>query len=247
MPKSKRLARMTLALAASIASFSCSTPPPAPLSPVEQLRRDGVAGRELAQRFESAAQFRNDAAVNAYLNELGQALAHSDPELRELDLRIFVVSRVSGSPGAWRNHGLPGPRVYVSATLLKTLKFENELAAAVAFELGHVRARTLIKRLSNGNEALFGAGAVFDFTDVENLAALEPAMEMLYQSGFDPRGMVSLLLRYEKDPRKSPIPVGQVPGLLENTRRIIALHAPLRNPIVRSERFLAIQQRIQKL
>lgn len=239
------VAGIAFALAAAF-SVSCATPPPAPLSPSEQLRRDGRAGLEIAEKFEALAEFRNDPSVVAYLNDLGKTLAESDPDLKEFEIRVRLVSRVSGAEKAWRNHAVPGARIYLSTQLLRTLNFENELAAALAFELGHIRARTLIRRFPEST-GLFGFGSVFDFTEADHLAALEPAMEMLYRSGFDPRGMVSLLSRFQRDPGRSPFPQTQVSILLENARRIIALHVPLRNPIVRSERFLAIYQRIQKL
>lgn len=86
-----------------------------------------------------------------------------------------------------------------------------------------------------------------DFSLETRTMALESAMEFLYQAGFDPRGMVHLLGKYQENPEKSPYDEFTVKVMMENAWRMIALHAPLRNPIVRSDHFLALFHRIQKL
>ena len=93
----------------------------------------------------------------------------------------------------------------------------------------------------------FGPHGVFDFPDEFHVSAAEGAVELLYSASFEPRGLVSLWSMYGAHPDSSPFGPDLLAKLMEKTRRTIALHAPLRNPIVRSQSFLTIQKRIRQL
>ena len=62
-----------------------------------------------------------------------------------------------------------------------------------------------------------------------------------------PWGLVSLWDLYRAQSPHSPYEDDLLKKLTDKTRTIIAQHSPLRNPIVRSQAFLAILKRIQKL
>lgn len=235
---------------------ACSTPMQRELTPVERRQLDNVLGLDLAQQFEAQITLRNDEVVAAYLEQLGRSLMQL-PELKNSPLQVKLI-REKQDP--WRNYALPGTRVYVSIPYLKDVRFENEVAAILALELGHIARRTAVSRLGEPSAegarrlpgplkapAFFGSNGIFAFTEEQHAAALEPALEMLYSAGFDPRGLTSLMARYQQNPDRSPYSAPTVAKMLENTRRIIALHAPLRNPIVRSDRFVALQRRIKAL
>lgn len=64
----------------------------------------------------------------------------------------------------------------------------------------------------------------------------EPAIDRLYQGGFDPRAMVALLERQKADAAK-----------VSRARARIAIYPPLRNPVVSTEAFSAMMRRLQQL
>ena len=92
-----------------------------------------------------------------------------------------------------------------------------------------------------------GVSGLFSFSDDAQAEAAEAAVDILYKAGYDPRGLVSLWEKFEKNPKQSPFERGLIPKLLEATRRAIAGYPPLRNPVIRSKAFLAVHKRIQKL
>ncbi len=226
--------------------FGCTTPRVTEVNPGEKQRQDYAIGVALAQQFEGEFDLRNDPAISRYLEELATALLHSSPSLNENPPRIRIIKDRGRH---WRNYAFPGNRLYLSRSLLRSIKFENELAASIALELAHLDKRDVVTRYEKlpPNSNLFEEGGLFDFPPEAQRAALESAMEMMYQAGFDPRGMVRLLGRYQENPDQSPYNEIMVKALMENSWQIIALHAPLRNPIIRSDRFLAVYQRMQKL
>ena len=87
----------------------------------------------------------------------------------------------------------------------------------------------------------------FEAPDAAELAALESAVDLLYRARFDPRGLVSLLQRFQKKSGKIPWDAATLRRMVEKTRESISLRSPLINPIVRSDRFLHVRKRIQKL
>ncbi|MGK5084903.1 M48 family metalloprotease [Bdellovibrionota bacterium FG-1] len=92
-----------------------------------------------------------------------------------------------------------------------------------------------------------GPLGVFAFSDDFYLAAVTKAVQLLYRSGYDPRGLASMWQMYLEEPDHSPLSEELLQKLIEKTRREIALYSPLRNPIVRSQAFLRVQKRIQRL
>jgi predicted Zn-dependent protease len=261
---------------ALFAVFSaCSTvPEPAPINQAERVQRDQALGAELARQFESQLRFKGDKEILVYLRNVAQALVDGTSELRPSGVGVQVVQ---DRGGRWRNYGFPGNRIYLSAGLLKHVQYENELAAAIAFELAHVLKRHAVLRLqeerirdakvaNQGGPAdyptveglvpsaaggkpidYFSPTGVFAFPDEFQTAAAQTAVEILYRAGYDPRGLVSLWSLYETESDHSPYDDDLLEKLLEKTRRVIALQSPLRNPIVRSQAFLTIQRRMQKL
>ncbi len=92
-----------------------------------------------------------------------------------------------------------------------------------------------------------GAKDALRFTESEETEAWVGAVDILYKAGFDPRGLLSLLEKYEKLGTRSPYPLKAIPELQEQVRQKISFYVPLRNPVLRSQEFLVIQERIRKL
>jgi beta-barrel assembly-enhancing protease len=249
--------------------WGCATvPPPEPISTKQIVEKDCEVGLQIAGRFESELKLGHDVDVSIYLRNLAQALVQNT-ELKDAPIGVLLVAdRASGD---WRDFSLPGNRIYLSTGLLRQLQFENEVAAAIAFELGHIVKRHALSRLAEQmgkkkaenptlelvlpsevtaygqNIRYFGPGGVFGFTDEEQAESVQVAVDILYRAGFDPRGLVSLWDKYKDQPRRSPFDPGALAKLTEQTRQSIALYSPLRNPIVRSQAFIKIQERIRKL
>ena len=250
-----------------------STPPVASIPHEEQVRRDNALGISLAPQFESKVIFKKDIDVNVYFRDLGERIGATSSELRNSPVGVFLIA---DRTERWRNYGLPGNRVYLSTGLMKQLDFENQIAGAIAFEFANILKRHAISKVpaeyfiqttglpplveSVPNPALkvdgatvgarleyFGPAGIFSFSEEEYLASAELAIELLYKAGFDPRGLVSMFLKYQQNPSRSPFEPTLLAKLLEKTRHTIALYAPLRNPIVRSEAFLTIRKRVRGL
>ncbi|MCM2277606.1 MAG: M48 family metalloprotease [Oligoflexia bacterium] len=242
--------RKTISILIPFLIFGCATPPTPEISPVERRQRDNAVGLDLARAFEAQQQFKTEPVLTHYLEQLSASLGRSVPELGQTPAKVALLA-AKGPAARWTHYALPGNRIYLSTSILRDVRFENELAAILALELGHILKRSAVSRLPEGEGAtapdFLGPSGIFAYSEEQLIAALSPALDMLYAAGFDPRGMATLMIRYRDVPTRSPYPPGIAAKLLENTRRIIALQAPLRNPIVRSEKFLALQKRMRKL
>jgi predicted Zn-dependent protease len=252
-------------LIASVA-FACATAPkPKPVTRTEIVQHDNAVGTELTGKFEAQIKVQSDREVTLFLRKIAQTLSKSAPDLNGTNVGVLLVRDIKGS---WKNFGLPGNRVYVSSALLRSLEFENEAAATIAFELAHIEKRHLMSRVQEAQPALggtelfslrmnspeqtkaidfVGPNGVFVFTDEAELEAVDAAVELLYQGGYDPRGLLGVWQTYNQNAKHSPYDQAQLTKLLERTRKAITRYAPLRNPIVRTAEFIAIQKRIRKL
>jgi predicted Zn-dependent protease len=248
--------------------MSCAQPQVVPQITVEEeIQRDRSLGREIAQKFDTYFIFKRDSAVIPYLEKLTQKLMDSTPELRGAS----KVSLIQNQKGKWKSFGLPGVRIYLPLTLLRDLHFENELASTVAIQLGHILNHHVVNQLEKkiksespemegkgkllpieqsdylNRQDYLGSAGIFGFSEEQNIQAVRTSVGVLYRAGYDPRGLLSLLKKFEKNPSHSPYEMGTIVKLMESARREIALFAPLRNPIVRSQSFILIQKRIQQL
>ncbi len=239
-----------IALWAIVAQFiACSSKPVQPvLTEEEQLRQDQKMGAEWATGLEKTLRIRRDIEVEVYLRRLASHLASQDALLKDAPVGVFLIEEIEGR---WTSFALPGNRFYLSTGWLKTVEFESELAAGIAVHLGHIRGRHWMNRRSSWVEgsrpAFFGSGGLFEFTDGERLEAADVAVELLYKSGFDPRGTIYLWANLKNRSTTSPVSEALCEQLLDRSRRAVTLFTPLRNPIVRSAEFITLRKRIQKL
>lgn len=261
--------RVTCAAAVIAAISGCATlpPPPPPLTTEEIVMQDNAKGLQLAPDFERKIKIKRDDDVSIYLRGMAERLASSRPELKNSPIGVLLIQDLA--PGKWQNYSLPGNRIYVSTGLLKSLAYENEVAAAVALQLAHILRRDVVNRLNDTGALVgapagpdqdnpwtaptpqsiqyFGVAGIFSYPEAAYLGAIDLAVELLYAAGIDSRGLVSLWSKYQSNPAKSPFERGVVDKLLDRTRKAIAGKAPLLNPIVRTDEFLKVQKRIQKL
>jgi len=211
----------------------------------ETVKKDEATGAKLAPQFEQNFHKKRDKKVEAYLTDLTKRLAHN---VQDLGTNSFQVTLLDDRRLRWTNYNLPTSRVYLSVGLIRSINFENEIAAGIALELAHLRKRDVATQLSTAGKIDFSeADSVFAYTEKTQLGAIENAVDLLYQAGFDPRGLVTLFQIYQKNPTHSPYSEAMLVRFLEKTRRTLAAYTPLRNPVVRSQNFLLIRKRIQTL
>ena len=240
----KKLCRISL-LGLVIWASGCGTvPKPKPLTAEEQIHIDSKVGLTLAKDFDAECSFKHDGKVENYLNKVARRLADAVPELKTTPIAVVILSDRNKR---WQNYALPGNRIYLSVGLLRGMEFENEIAAAIAFQLGHILKRHAVLHYEKDFKSLPNLRGIFDFNEMEDVAASQSGVNVLYRAGYDPRGLVSLWEQYQNNLQHSPYKADTLSTLTEKTRQAIALNTPLRNPIVRSQAFLTVKKRIQKL
>jgi predicted Zn-dependent protease len=241
-----------------IGSFGCTTVPSTkPVDLVEQSKKDVALGSELSEQLESNLELKTVPETQIFLRKIAAALAAGDLVLKDHAIGVLLIASKTGK---WRNFATPGARVYLSIALLQKLQFENEWAAAIALELGHLSARHLQQHAaeeipdradgaihSDQKQKLFGPSGVFNFNESDGKQAIELAVGLLYGAGYDPRGLPALFKTYESHLQRSPYESDTIQRFLEYTRGVISKYAPLRNPIVRTDEFRAAQKRIGRL
>lgn len=248
-----------------------SAPQPAPLTKAELLRRDQKKGQDLARLFDPQVKVKKDVELNVYLRTLGERLIQASETLAGTPFGVYVINDRNQK---WRNFGLPGTRIYLSVAGLKSVQFENEIAALIAFEISNVILRSAIQKLEKEREPIvgqeatraelasnlktqetgesenidfFGPSGIFVFDEKAYLESAKLSVNILHRAGFDPRGLITVWEFYRNTNQHSPYEPTTLSRLIEETRQAISQLTPLRNPIVRSAAFIRVQERIQKL
>jgi predicted Zn-dependent protease len=113
------------------------------ISPLNMLRdEDEIAlGRQFAAALEKEQAIVSNAMIDSYLGKMVSSMA-AQSQRPSLPWSIRLVN--SHEPNAY---ALPGGFLYVSRGLIELIGSENELAAVVAHEIGHVVGRHATNRL----------------------------------------------------------------------------------------------------
>lgn len=229
----------------------------------EEIQRvDRHLGEELSARLEKRIELVREVDAQIYLRSLTAKLSLKSAQLSDSPVGVILYRRgKEGTPSEPLMFSTPGTRVYASVEYLKQVGFENELAAALALELAHVSLRHLAQRMESSTEGelapqkkpeeareaetleAFASVGVFRFNRAETEDAIGVAVDLLYKSGYDPRGLVEYWKRC-KEASLTYLP--NVDELIRETYRSIARYTPLRNPVVRSKDFIAFKQRIAR-
>jgi predicted Zn-dependent protease len=124
----------------------------------------------------------DDAALSAYINKLGLALA-AKTQRPNLPYRFAVLD----SPVV-NAFAVPGGSVYVTRGILAMMSSEAELAAVLGHELGHVNARHSMSQMSKAQIAQIGlvAGSVI-------------SKRFAKAAGLASAGLQVLFLKYSRD------------------------------------------------
>lgn len=188
----------------------------------EQERRLGEAFmRNVRQRMKVI----DDPEINEYLQSLGyQLVANSDDQSR--NFTFFIVQEPSINAFA-----APGGFIGVHSGLILTTESESELAAVLAHEIAHITQRHMARTyeaaermtipmaaallaaiLLGSRDGQLGSAAIaaatagstqyqINFTRANEQEADRIGIEMLAQSGFDPRSMPAFFERLQQSAR----------------------------------------------
>jgi predicted Zn-dependent protease len=244
-----------------VAQSACISAPPKKVTALEQAQEENTVGGALAKPFEAKIRYKTDPVVNRYLSLLAEMISSASGDVRLNGVGIAIIQDINGQ---WRNYSLPGRKIYISVGMLKQLKYDNEVAALIALEFGNIVQRHALNHLkkqfpnqvsgtgtpSNIQPAqvdYFGENGLFSFDVEEFKLSVSAAIDLLYRSGFDNRGLLHVWSVLEENPEHSPFPEKVLEELSGYTRDILSKYAPLRNPVVSTQSFSIIRKRIQNL
>ena len=254
-----------------------SVPQPAAVTRAEMIREDNVVAAELAPRFEMELKLRRDTEVSVYLRQLAERLVNTQADIAGAGVGVFVVqdrrtqwwnyglpgNRIYLSAGflksaEFENELAAAIAMEVSHLLrrdaIQRIRQQTSPAPTLASAASVATGSTGMDVLPPSDRPTlpkaidyFGPNGIFIFPEESRLEAVDTAVDILYKAGFDPRGLTELWRNYQDHGSRSPLEASTLAKLLDRTRSAIASYPPLRNPIVKSDRFIVIQKRIRRL
>jgi len=187
-------------------------------------------GDSVALEFEKLYKPLDDVALNTRVNRIAARLA-AVCDRKELVYIAKVVEqkedkRKRGEPDKEVNAvSLPGGYIYVFKGLADLIKSDDELAAVIGHEMGHITARHSMKRLQAEHAGLLAVlasiparsgdltvgmsaaleTAFLEYSQEDELQADTLGIKYMKAAGYDPQGMVKLLEKLQDYDRKQPI------------------------------------------
>jgi predicted Zn-dependent protease len=175
-------------------------------------------GRQAAAEANAQLPIVRDAAVNSYINQLGRSISRRvDPRGIQYTFRVVNSNEVNA-------FALPGGFVYVNSGLIARTSNLSELAGVLSHEIGHVVERHTVEQreraqganllaaiLLGNSSPIAQAGAQIGGTalfahysrDAEREADRD-AVHFMVQSGYDPRGMVTMFQKLLEERQSQP-------------------------------------------
>ncbi|HWK55503.1 MAG TPA: M48 family metalloprotease [Hyphomicrobiales bacterium] len=169
-------------------------------------------GKEEHEKLMQAAQVYQDEKLTAYVEQVGQRLA-AISHAPELEYHFTVID----SPDI-NAFALPGGYVYINRGLLTLLSSEDQLAAVLGHEIGHITARHAVRQQTAGRTArivstaatvasvvttgtsvlgdtanLFGGALVSGYGREMELEADGLGAQYLRKAGYDANAMVQVI------------------------------------------------------
>ncbi len=186
--------------------------------------REQQIGAAVAQELEKEFRMVDDAALNQRVENITAKIA-AVCDRKELVYIGKVVEEkdLKGGDPLVNAVSLPGGYIYVFKGLLEYVKSDEQLAAVIAHEIGHITARHSIKRLqaSYGNLALIIAAMqanaelaggmamtletmMLAYSQDDEIQADNLGIKYMSAAGYDPKGMVAMLESLQDYDRKQP-------------------------------------------
>jgi predicted Zn-dependent protease len=179
-------------------------------------------GAQAASQYNSQLPIVQDAAVNRYVNQLGNRIASAAPE-RRFNYTFYVVN--SNVVNAF---AIPGGYVYINRGLIERAANESELAGVLGHEIGHVVLRHGVEQMAKMQQAELGVnlayillgrvpgqleqlglqvgGAAYfarNSREAENEAD-EMAVQLVTRAGINPEGVVTFFQKLLNEQKRNP-------------------------------------------
>ena len=182
-------------------------------------------GEQYAREINAQLPMVEDPAINDYLTQVGDSIAHHTSR-SDLDWHFYLVN--SHQVNAF---SLPGGYVYVNRGLIETTDRFDELAGALGHEIGHVIQRHSVKQLQSSQKIGIVATIACTLTNVCNsglgqvainvggsaviarhsrhdeFQADSEGIENVARVGFDPEGIPALFETLIKERKFQPTAV----------------------------------------
>jgi predicted Zn-dependent protease len=165
-------------------------------------------GRSLAKSVEEKFGFAKDAGMQNYVNKIGQRIAKicDRPELT-YSFRVLEGEDLE-KEARYNAFALPGGYVYIFKDMVEDMKSDDELAAILAHEVGHIVAKHSVKKLQTSigmaGLGLLGAVAKADRRTARNTSMAITELMMAYsrQAEFEADKLsVTYLKKADYDPK----------------------------------------------
>ena len=242
MFSNKRVNTLLMLFAVFMSACTTVIPPPR-LTPIEQMTVDTTQAHGLLQEFENQVNFEKLPNVEQYLIAVARQISREDANLN--GTKIIVKIHQDSTPELQRVFSFPGVVISIPASFLKTVGFENELAAMIALELAQIERRELAHEMEkNEHPILFGPLSIFNFPQKNRGDSIELGTRLMYSAGYDPRGMVALFQKYSSFyvAGDSPTIQKEVNFYVRSAQKAKNDSMPSLQPIVRSNDFLRMKK-----
>lgn len=182
------------------------------------LDKEIALGRQLAAEVERTSRLVKNAAINEYVNRVGQNIVRNSDAKVPFTIKVIDSDEVNA-------FALPGGFFFVNSGLILAADSEAELAGVMAHEIAHVTARHATEQQSKGqllnlaSIPLIFVGLPPGVPQAINLAipltflkfsrkAEEEAdylgVQYLYKSGYDPSAMVRFFEKLQAKEKSKP-------------------------------------------
>jgi hypothetical protein len=232
-----------------ISQIGCvSAPPVKVLTITEQIEVDTKAAQNFANSFK--------AQIHPFAYPEGEKyLAHVAARISKIEIGFpgqthVMIHDDRGNPALSRFFSFPGTLISVPFTFLKTVEYENELAAAISFELANVINRHLAKKIDSGAKPILtGNNSAFDLDRIERSQSIGLGTKLLYLSGYDSRGMASIFQHYGAFYPNQGLALSkkEVEFNLREAQQAKSEYMPSLNPTVRSGEFIRMKRGLKRL
>ncbi|MDD5737051.1 MAG: M48 family metallopeptidase [Candidatus Omnitrophica bacterium] len=182
-------------------------------------------GNQVATEVETNFKLSKDEALIERANRIGLLIAKvSDRQ----DVRYYFRVLEDEDPNALST---PGGYVYVNSGLMRRAD-DNELAAVIAHEVGHIAARHSVMAMQSNMATSLIAALVFSsvktkqemrqgaavalnlvmlgYSREDEFEADKLGVKYAYSAGFDPYGMVNFLEKLQRENKENPLDKGLV-------------------------------------
>lgn len=224
---------------------ACSSPPPPKkLTVSEQIAEDNQVVREFQNQFEKKVRSAAFPETERYLTQLAQKLARVQEGLTWSTVRVKIhgSTESEGETTGGTFYGFPGTLISVPLNAVESIEYENELAAALAYELAHVINRHLALHLGQQQGPVGALGfSVFDLDRTERLKSILLGTRLMYYAGYDLRGMASVFQHHGKF-FGGLSSQNEVEFNVKEAQRHRSQYLPVQKPIVKSGEFVAMKK-----